>query len=382
MKNIIIVFPVSPSSNATRTKQVKQLLESISSTFGAQINIEIYYNGNEKSGPWISGDYASIWLKNFEVPIVFEKTRFLWRINRFLKENFTSIWSRKVARDITRRFSKGELKVENTVVLTISTPIESHRTALAIKKRIPSLQWFAFFSDVWPADILPKPYFNSDLLKDSRLNTLMKVLIESDKVIVTNEKALSVYQSLVPKENSTKFRILNHFSKVSPKATDTSSAILLHLGSLDLYRVSASNVNLLQELLSRTGLSFTQVGGIGPRVKQMLTKALGSKVRFIPYTTEIESFITASRYVLIVEAEMDSVFIPSKVADYICSGKEIIALTKPDSPTANLLRKFAAGLLVYSGQDGTIQLEKLPRETTDANGYRNHVQSQLENIFH
>lgn len=384
IKKILVISPYISRSSETRTKQTKLLIESLVELFDYDVKIEIYHYANRRAQelePWGRTLGTQVRFNSVEGLSIFEKTRYIWRINRFVKDNVRSLWSRRVSKGIVQRLNNGDLNRDETILLTISTPIEAHYTGLAIIQQIPELSWYTFFSDVWPSDILPSPYHQSNILKPWRLKLLSQILKRSEKVLVTNEKAKSSFQAIVDQKDCDKFFVLNHFSELIEVAKKSESNTLLHLGTLDGYRACAENIGLLEHLITNLNLTLMQVGGIHDRIKTRLSQSLNQNVVFKSHTKDVVPLVANCRYVLLIEADMDSVFIPSKVADYICSGKEVVALTKKHSPTAALLRQFAAGFLVYKNKNGNVELEKLPNSQTDADAYRSYIRNQLQHIF-
>ncbi len=384
LKNLLVISPHLARSNETRTKQTKLLIEGLVELFDDNIRIEIYHYETSHTQDlelWANALGKAVRLKSLDGLRLFEQTRYLWRINRFVKDNFKSLWSRRVSKDIIQRLNNGNLNCDETILLTVSTPIEAHFTGLSITARVSKVSWYALFSDVWPADILPIPYYQRNILRRWRLKLLSQILEQSDKVIVTNNKARLAFEAINGQNVCDDFSVLNHFSELKNGSKKSDSGFLLHLGSLDCYRACEHNVNLLNYLVNNLNLTLMQVGSTDYSVKEQLSQSLNQNVVFKSYTEDVAPLIASSRYVVIIEANMDSVFIPSKVADCICSGKEIIALTKSDSPTAELLRKFAAGFLVYLNEDSNVELEKLPNSHTDAESYRSYVRNQLQHVF-
>jgi len=94
--------------------------------------------------------------------------------------------------------------------------------------------------------------------------------------------------------------------------------------------------------------------------------ALASKLKYIdievvdpvPYIQSVE-LMSASDALIVIDANLDiNPFLPSKVIDYVGTGKPIIALT-PNGPTKDLLDELGCPVLNPEDIDGfTFALEK------------------------
>lgn len=254
---------------------------------------------------------------------------------------------------------------KNDLLVTFGQPMSDHLAGLKIKRAI-GLPWVAHFSDPW----FDSPYRGRWPLV-SRLNQYeeREVVAAADRVIFTSEETLELVMDKYPRAWRARTRILPHAfdSSLYREASGERARFLIrHLGALRKPRTPDALLKGLQHLaLTRPDfLSRIQVELIGRVESDMNLERLGLDLpvgtfkvtRPVDYMTSLR-MMSESDLLLVLDAPFDtSVFLPSKLIDYIGAGRPILAVT-PQGTSAELVSQLG-GWTVAPGDPAAIA-EKL-----------------------
>lgn len=290
------------------------------------------------------------------------------------------IWATKASEYVNRHYSKAQLDA----LITFGHPWSDHLAGLAIKRRI-ELPWVAHFSDPWADNPYYKKFNTRQLGEMAKLEAM--VVESADGLVFTNQPTLDLVMRKYPKAWSRKATVVPHGYdrniKINPpEGQDRSRMRVVHTGNLYGLR---SPLGLLQALsLLRKEYGITRefdVQLIG-RTKNM-TKwnkfvkkhKLTEMVTFrqqVPYVKSLE-YAASADVLLLIDAPNDSesVFLPSKLVDYLGFNKPILGLTPYRGVSAEILRdlgcpvvsptdpaQIAQGLIeqLASWQSGSVEL--------------------------
>lgn len=228
------------------------------------------------------------------------------------------------------------------VLITFGAPMSDHLIGLKLKKRL-RLPWLAHFSDPW----VDNPFTAADPLTNAINRSLeRKVLSTADRVIFTSEETVDLVFKKYPPGWKKKARVLPHAfddSLFAGNERDASKITIRYLGDFygprtpkPLYeairQLQESNPSLLAdvrfELIGNLGLQPTNGGmvqGIPPDM-----------VSIKPPVGYLESLalMRSADGLLVIDAPADqSVFLPSKLVDYIGSERPIFGISPPGTAT-------------------------------------------------
>jgi glycosyltransferase involved in cell wall biosynthesis len=273
--------------------------------------------------------------------------RATWRVSPRLRDfpDSTRVWVRRAARAATRLAAAGDY----AGLITFAQPWSDHLVGLRVR-RATGLPWVAHFSDPWADSPYATPRqraiwrrMEEDVLRDA-----------SAAVFVTEETA-DLVMAKYPREWRSKVAVVPHGfdsrSAGAQRSVDRGTVLrLVYLGRF--YRGVRTPVALLRalaELHRRVPVAGTlDVSFVGPHIEEYEPEAaalgIGSFVRFLGRVPPAEAARVAADadVLLVVDAPSDgpSVFLPSKLIDYLPFRKPILGLTPETGASARLLRRL------------------------------------------
>jgi hypothetical protein len=242
-------------------------------------------------------------------------------------------------------------------IVSFGMPMSGHLLALALKRRT-ALPWLAHFSDPW-AD---NRYHQAGWL-EHRVNLAMerRVIGAADAVLFTSTRTRELVMAKYPPS-------WRAFAAVLPHAWDMARAapaqarqagrqgarhVVRHLGACYGARSPVPLFEALQRILARTpraldGVAFELVGPMAPAFRAApalaaLPPGLLTLRAQVGYR-EALALARASAALLVIDAPArhESVFLPSKLVDYIGARRPVWAISPPGT-TADLVAEWAGG---------------------------------------
>ncbi|KAA3646348.1 MAG: hypothetical protein DWQ07_09015 [Chloroflexi bacterium] len=238
-------------------------------------------------------------------------------------------------------------------VLTFGHPWSDHLIGLEIKRKW-QIPWVAHFSDPWADNPY---YFRLSNFQKAQMETFERSVIEAaDMVVFTNSETADLVFKKYPAEWKTKAQVVPHGYDRNLlgylKKNDFREGVLriIHTGNLYGLRTPQGILEALRLLKEEgklnEGLDIVFLGRTKNREDYIeFCKRHGIEVvKFMPTLPYLESLqIAASADVLLLidaPAASSSVFLPSKLVDYMMFGKPILGLTPNDGVVALLLDEF------------------------------------------
>jgi glycosyltransferase involved in cell wall biosynthesis len=274
--------------------------------------------------------------------------RAMWRVLPRLRDypDTTRLWIRpatRAAMAVTRIDSPAAL-------ISFAQPWSDHLIGLRVH-RSTRLPWVAHFSDPW-AD---SPYATS------RQRSIWKrmeadVIREATGLVFVTEETADVVMRKYPDAWRAKVSIVPHgfdprVPVSVPTASDRSRPLrLVYTGRF--YRGVRTPLGLFEALaaLNRRSpiVGQLEISLVGPQVDDYRTDAqrlgIAEAVKFNGRVTPsaAAAFAAAADVLLIIDAPSDgaSLFLPSKLVDYLAFRKPILGLTPAQGASANLLRQL------------------------------------------
>lgn len=258
----------------------------------------------------------------------------------------------------------------------------SHLVGLALRRET-GLPWVLHFSDPWS----DSPYFGLSPLRRAVAKKLERAVIgAADAVIFITEETRELVMSKYPRAWRENAHVIAHGYLAedlvrSRPAAAAGPLVLTHAGSFYLgmrepYTLIAAVARLHREAPLDGRLRLVFVGPTLPRyVRAAADAGLAGIVTWTGAVSWAESqrLVEASDALVVIDAQSEgpSVFLPSKLVDYLSARRPILGLTPAVGSTASLLRRLgctvvdpddmsgaaaAIGELVHARERGALEL--------------------------
>jgi glycosyltransferase involved in cell wall biosynthesis len=258
-----------------------------------------------------------------------------------------SWWKRRALRAIKEQVQKSDRRPD--LIVSFGQPMSDHLIGLELKQ-IYGVPWLAHFSDPW----VDNPFNRYDSLTRQINRSLEHKVIEAaDRVIFTSQETVDLVMAKYPAEWRTKVRVLPHsfdqsMSFVAP-SEESRTITVRHTGEFYGPRTPKPLIKTLRSIVSEAPLSldgvcFELIGHIDPITQTSLgiEDLPPGLVRFRSPVSYQEScsLAAAADGLLIVDAPAAwSVFLPSKLIEYVGVGRPILGITPPGA-AANLIQEL------------------------------------------
>ncbi len=240
-------------------------------------------------------------------------------------------WARAAAREIAARGVAAD-----DVLVTFGQPMSDHLAGLELKRRF-GMRWIAHFSDPWSDNPFAArvPLFR---LRNRRLER--SVVAAADHLLLTSVETVELVMRKYPAAWRAKASVLPHAFDARlypPRAAASGPLMLRYLGSLygerspiPLLRGIESLTQRAPALAARLTIEF--IGDTAPRFKDAaarlaLPPGLARFLPAIPYESALAAMRAADILVHIDAPADQSVFLASKLIDYIGARRPILGVT-------------------------------------------------------
>lgn len=286
-------------------------------------------------------------------PLSKQFSRVLYRLNRkrwnelFRNPDQYRSWVTPVLETVT-----GLLDIDRPrfdCVVTFGQPFTCHMIGLELKRRL-NLPWVAYFSDPW----IENQFNDYDShARELNLQSESSVLQQADMVLMNSSETIDLVFSKYPAHLKDKARVLPHafdeelFKQIASPVSDR--VLIRHIGE---FYGPRTPFPVLRALLHARKMDSTRFGDVtfefigpcdvGPELDEILSDPMLPDVRFagrISYLESLEAMRQSDGLLLIDAPSEQSVFLPSKLVDYIGSGKPICGITPPGTAN-NLIREI------------------------------------------
>lgn len=263
-------------------------------------------------------------------------------------------WIRRATLAASRHLRCGSFDA----LVTFAQPWSDHLVGLRLKRQFPEIPWLAHFSDPWGDN----PYY-AGLTSRRRSAAIAQehaVVAAADRIVFVTEQTADLVMAKYPFSWRQKVRVIPHGfdldlleqEHAAPELTSTqrpaSRMRITHTGSL--YHGARPVSGLLQALLTlrSTGadvpveLSF--IGYNPPELTEEIER-LGLDDLFLlsgprPWSESVRAAATADALLVIDAPSENSVFLPSKLVEYLALRKPILGLTPERGASSDLLRRL------------------------------------------
>jgi hypothetical protein len=283
------------------------------------------------------------------------------RLGKRLRYELSSInahseWVRTMAREAAQIATA----FEPDVVLTQSTPFAVHLIGLHFPAELKR-KWVAYFSDLWPLALTPRPYRTtlSMLLKPLHMRVMKRIAKQARGFIFSNGVAVSRLTDALTPEGTPACAVVPHIGMPAPRVAPDPELVrryamrFVHVGKLTRERVCPELIGALRSIGNQwrergfTGVTF--VGDVAPSFRSACADLERSGLvdfvgEVVPATAQAISL--AAKALVVIEAQMDeSPFLASKFADYAMLEKPVLAICPP-GPMRDLLAAHGGGIAV------------------------------------
>ena len=224
-------------------------------------------------------------------------------------------------------------------LVTFGAPMSDHLIGLALKKQL-GLPWIAHFSDPW----VENPFTSADRLT-ARVNAFLerKVLQEADRLIFTSNETIDLVFHKYPASWRTKTRVVPHafdpnlFPEI--KIPSSERITIRYLGDFYGPRTPAPLLKALDQMLKSDpeflrGVKFEFIGnlsasGLNKNEMDSFSRDLIEVRSPVSYLESLALMVEADGLLVIDAPSKRSVFLPSKLIEYIGAQRPIFGMTPP-----------------------------------------------------
>ncbi|MDT4965828.1 MAG: hypothetical protein QOJ64_565 [Acidobacteriota bacterium] len=256
-------------------------------------------------------------------------------------DQYTS-WKPSVLRAVDS-FAQDEAYTPNMLV-TFGHPMSDHLIGLELQRRY-LIPWVAHFSDPW----VDNSYNRYDSVT-RRLNAYLekKVITSADRVIFTSQETSDLVLSKYPEEFRKKAKVIPHSFDESlyPRGPETREPELTvrYIGEFYGKRTPKPLIETLRAILASapqllTGVRFELIGPVNPTIVaesglESLPEGLVVIKPAVNYRDSLQLAASADGLLLVDAPAKKSVFLASKLIDYVGAAKPILGITPPGSAAA------------------------------------------------
>ena len=330
--------------------QVSRLLNSL--RFPTVLVCADYEDRTDRTDSTLHNDSSNPAIKCLRVPFGHSSwERLLARVSSRLTlpiihktpDAFTS-WGSGVIDSVADLIAEGH---RFDALVTFGAPMSDHLIGLKIKRRF-SMPWLAHFSDPW----VDNPFTSSDRLTNAVNRSLEhKVFSAADRLVFTSEETVDLVFRKYPTNWKTKARVLPHAfdNRLFPEGAERGREpriTIRYLGDFYGPRTPRPLFEAVRQLIesdpsSMADIHFELIGNLALQATEAaLVEGLPPQMFSIrPPVSYLESLslMTRSDGLLVIDAPAaQSVFLPSKLIDYIGSGRPIFGIS-PSGTAATLI---------------------------------------------
>ncbi|MYB55820.1 MAG: glycosyltransferase family 4 protein [Gemmatimonadetes bacterium] len=244
-------------------------------------------------------------------------------------------------------------QIQFDLLLTFASPMSDHLTGLGIKKHL-RCPWVAHFSDPW-VDNPYNAYMNTILSRYVSARQERSVIAQADSVVFVSSETQDLVMRKYPSTWRAKTWVIPHYfdpaiyPKVDPLDVHP-KMIFRHIGRFYQHRTPEPLFQALYQLKSEKpvvleGVVFEMIGPSPPyllhrlRAKYDLQDCVTIRSS-VPYLESLK-LMAESDVLMVMDAPVTdpNVFLPSKLVDYLGTGRPLMGITPLRGPSADLIRE-------------------------------------------
>lgn len=242
-------------------------------------------------------------------------------------------------------------KIKPDRLLTFGEPMSDHLVGKRLRSKL-SIPWIAHFSDPWVDNPFRKYFFLSKWINRCLEKSVIR---DADSIVFTSEETLELVMKKYPESWRSKAYVVAHGYQTDlypsvPYPKKSTPLVFRYVGNFYGNRTPEPLFEGLVELQKINprlldGIRIELVGSTPKRMfKTPAYRALpNGLIKSTPTVSYLKSLqlMAESDLLMVIDAPNSevSVFLPSKLIDYVGAGKPIIGLVPPGA-SANLIRRL------------------------------------------
>ena len=231
------------------------------------------------------------------------------------------------------------------IIASFGEPMSDHLVGLELKRRL-DVPWLAHFSDPWSDN----PFRAGQILTRPINRSLeARVVAAADRVVFTSDETRDLVMRKYPAQWRMKTAVLAHAydpALYPPSAAKDRTIVVRHIGSFYGHRTPLPLLRALLAIDRRKldGVRFEFIGRIPlwlpfHPVWRALPAGLVRREGFVAYSRSL-SLMSEADLLLVVDAPSElSVFLPSKLVDYLGARVPVMGIVPPGT-SASLLHRM------------------------------------------
>jgi len=236
------------------------------------------------------------------------------------------------------------------VVASFGEPMSDHLLGLRLKRR-HGRPWVAHFSDPWADVVFRRGQFLANAI-NRRLEA--QVIAAADRIVFTSQETIDLVMRRYPGDFRDKMSVVPHgfdFTLYNSPSSRPDGIVVRHLGSLYGRRNPLPLFRALRRILEQeptllAGVGFELIGQVSPWIARhpgyrALPQGLVRIVDTVSYRESLRLMAGADLLLVIDAPDEVSVFLPSKLIDYLGAGVPIMGIVPPGA-SATLLKRLDA----------------------------------------
>jgi glycosyltransferase involved in cell wall biosynthesis len=250
------------------------------------------------------------------------------------------------------------------IIASFAQPMSDHLIGLELKKRY-RVPWVAHFSDPWTDNLF---HHYDSLTRRINLSLERNVIEFADRLVFTSAETVELVMAKYPVSWKTKARVLPHSfdtSPHSPRPAENEAPITIrHTGEFYGPRTPKPLIKTLHSILSDNprsleGVRFELIGVVNPSTLvdsgiENLPPGLVTIKPPVSYQESCSLSAAADGLLTIDAPAARSVFLPSKLIEYVGAGRPILGLTPPGA-AANLIKQLGGWVADPADENGMKQ---------------------------
>ena len=236
------------------------------------------------------------------------------------------------------------------VLLTFGVPMSDHLLGLRLKRKL-DVPWVAHFSDPWLDNAFHRHNVLSNLV-NRRLER--SVIAAADRLIFTSAETLDLVMGKYPPPWRGRARVLPHSydpALYPASSPDGHGPVVRYLGNFYGHRSPVPlfrglHTILMDEPALLEGVRVELIGQMPQRMREhaalrALPAGLVQLIDTVPYSRSLQLMSDADLLLVIDGPDDLSVFLPSKLIEYLGSGTPVFGIVPPGT-SARLLARIGA----------------------------------------
>ena len=289
--------------------------------------------------------------------ITYKFARTIWNRRNLVPDRY-SHWRADVIDAVSDFLDRGEFVPD--AIVTFAQPFSDHLIGLELRSRL-TLPWLAHFSDPW----VDNPFSQFDRsTRKANLELERTVAETADILAFTSQETIDLFFEKYPPDLKQKARLLpQSYDPALFESADrpqTGNIKLRYIGNFYGRRTPSPLISALIAINKQSpavlqDVSFELIGGGDAEEVKQLSSELPSGLILtrpsVSYRESLDLMMDADGLMVIDAPAEQSVFLPSKLIDYLGAGRPIVGIT-PKGTADSLIREIGGLVADPSDQEG------------------------------